>query len=84
MHYTLEAITVHWEISQSDDETDSSLFSYIQAVSATLTDTQGVDIFLTLDDSTTDADFAFIFEQIIEQVREWAETRPIITTVEGL
>ena len=61
MHYTLEAITVHWEISQSDDETDSSLFSYIQAVSATLTDTQGVDIFLTLDDSTTDADFAFIF-----------------------
>lgn len=82
MHYTLEAITVHWEISQSDDETDSSLFSYIQAVSATLTDTQGVDIFLTLDDSTTDADFAFIFEQIIEQVREWAETNNHI--VEGL
>ena len=48
-------------------------------VSGTLTDTQGVDIFLTLDD-LPDADFAF--EQIIEQVREWAETNNHI--VEGL
>ena len=48
-------------------------------VSVTLTDTQGVDIFLTLDD-LPDADFAF--EQIIEQVREWAETNNHI--VEGL
>ena len=48
-------------------------------VSVTLTDTQGVDFFLTLDD-LPDADFAF--EQIIEQVREWAETNNHI--VEGL
>jgi hypothetical protein len=48
-------------------------------VSVTLTDAQGVDIFLTLDD-LPDADFAF--EQIIEQVREWAETNNHI--VEGL
>ena len=48
-------------------------------VSVTLTDTQGVDIFLTLDD-LPDADF--VFEQIIEQVREWAETNNHI--VEGL
>ena len=48
-------------------------------VSVTLTDTQGVDIFLTLDD-LPDADF--VFGQIIDQVREWEETNNHI--VEGL
>ena len=49
------------------------------SVSVTLKDTEVVDIFLKLDD-LPDADFAF--EQIIEQVREWAETNNHI--VEGL
>ena len=48
-------------------------------VSVTLTDTQGADTFLTLDD-LPDADF--VFGQIIEQVREWEETNNHI--VEGL
>ena len=48
-------------------------------VSVTLTDTQGADTILTLDD-LPDADF--VFGQIIDQVREWAETNNHI--VEGL